>query len=442
MRRLLIAVLLLVPVSLAAQSRARNVILFLADAGGISTIAATSLHVHGAPRGLFVQRMPYIGLSETSTASQLVTDSAAGMTAIVTGQRTHNGVLGQSATAARGKADGEPLQTILEYAEARGLSTGIVTDDSPAGATPAALYAKANDRSTTAFIFKQAFAPRYGDGVDVMIGARREALVKAFQAEGIELEAFAREKGRPIVSTVSEIPASATRAIVLHEAGTFDKGEAVHAAIRMLSRNRKGYFLMVEADTHADPIRRGLDRLAELESGHRADGADGRTRHAAAVHRRPLVRHPDSRRPPRQAAARRSRSRRSCRAQGADSHSRAPHGERPFGRRGAGRSAGPRRATRPRLHGQHRSFPRHDGGLRLARAGVGAVGVIQHTRLDLEFAWVEPIVSDRWTRRVRARAAHRPSATDRPRTIARWWAQSASSGRCRGRRPSARRARP
>jgi alkaline phosphatase len=264
MYRTLIA-LLLMPAALAAEPRARNVILFLADAGGLSTIAAASLHAHGTPRGLFVQRMPYIALSDTSTASQLVTDSAAGMTAIVTGQRTHNGIVGQSATAVRGKVDGDPLQTILEHAEARGLSTGIITDDSLAGATPAALYAKANNRSLTAVIFKQAFAPRYGDGVDVMIGAGRDAIAKALQAEGLELEALARERGRPIVTAVAEIPASATRAIVLHDAGTFDKGEAVRAAIRMLSRNRKGYFLMVEADAHADPIRRGLDRLAELD---------------------------------------------------------------------------------------------------------------------------------------------------------------------------------
>jgi alkaline phosphatase len=217
------------------------------------------------PRGLFIQRMPNLALSDTSTASQLVTDSAAGMTAIVTGQRTHNGVVAQSATAVRGKVDGEPLTTILEHAEARGLSTGIVTDDSPAGATPAALYAKANDRSLTATIFKQAFAPRYGDGVDVLIGARRDAIAKALQSEGLELDTFAREHGRPVMTTVAEIPAAATRALVLHDAGTFDKSEAVQAAIRMLSRNRKGYFLMVEADAHTDPIRRGLDRLAELD---------------------------------------------------------------------------------------------------------------------------------------------------------------------------------
>ena len=264
MRRALLA-LFLVPVALSAESRARNVILFLADAGGTSTIAAASLHAYGAPRRLFVQRMPHIGLSDTSTASQFVTDSAAGMTAIVTGQRTHNGVVGQAADAVRGKQDGQPLKSILEYAEERGLSTGLVTDDSIAGATPAALYAKANNRSLTAEIFKQVFAPRFGDGVDVVIGAGRGAIAKALSAEGLTLDAYAQEKGRPLLSSISEIKPTDTRAIVLLDSGEYDQASAVEAAIRLLSRNRKGYFLMVEADTHTERMRRGLDRLVALD---------------------------------------------------------------------------------------------------------------------------------------------------------------------------------
>jgi alkaline phosphatase len=264
MRRALI-VLLLCPVALAAQSRAKNVILFIADAGGISTIAAASLHGYNAPRRLFVQRMPHIGLSETSSASHLVTDSAAGMTAIVTGQRTNNGVVGQSASAVRGKVDGEPLKTILEYAEERGLSTGIVTDDSPAGATPASLYAKASERATTASIFRQLFTPKYGDGVDVVITAGFGAITKALAAEKLELDAYARERGRPILRAIADIPPNSNRAVVLLDSGEFDKDEAVAAAIRILSKNRRGYFLMVEADTHANPIRRGLDRLVALD---------------------------------------------------------------------------------------------------------------------------------------------------------------------------------
>ena len=265
MRRGFIA-LLLFPIAVsAAESHARNVILFLADAGGTSTIAAASLYGYGQPRRLFIQRMPYIALSDTSTASQIVTDSAAGMTAIATGQKTHNGVISQSASAVRGKVNGAPLKTILEYAEEHGRSTGIVTNDAITGATPAALYAKVNDRSETAQIFLQAFSPRYGDGVDVLIGAGRATIAKALAGVNIDMESAAAQKGRPLLPALSDIPRGAGRAIVLMDSGEFDLATAVDAARRLLSRNPKGYFLMVEWDVHTDKIQRGLDRLVALD---------------------------------------------------------------------------------------------------------------------------------------------------------------------------------
>ncbi|MGH9370231.1 MAG: alkaline phosphatase, partial [Vicinamibacterales bacterium] len=255
----------LVPVALSAQSRAQNVVLFLADAGGTSTIAAASLHGYGAARRLFIQRLPHIGLSDTSSASHIVTDSAAGMTAIVTGERTNNGVVGQSATAVRKKQDGEPLKSILEYAEERGLSTGIITNDAVTGATPASLYAKVNDRGMTAAIFQQLLAPRFGDGVDVMIGAGRAPITKALAEAGLDLDAIARQHGRPVLSAMPEIGADATRAIVLLDSNEFAIGEAVETAIRMLSKNPTGYFLMVESDVHTDRLRRGLNRLVDFD---------------------------------------------------------------------------------------------------------------------------------------------------------------------------------
>ena len=88
----------------ADDARARNVVLFLADAGGLATLNAASIHAHQAPAKLYVHGMPHIALSKTSSASRCwVTDSAAGMTAIVTGQKTHNGVISQSSAAVRGK---------------------------------------------------------------------------------------------------------------------------------------------------------------------------------------------------------------------------------------------------------------------------------------------------------------------------------------------------
>ena len=205
MRRLLI-VLLLAPVALSAQPRAKNVILFLADAGGVSTLAAASLHGYGAPRRLYIQRMPHMGLSDTTTASQIVSDSAAGMTAIVTGEKTHNGVIAQSASAVRKKSDGAPLKSILEYAEERGLATGVITNDAVTGATPAATYAKANERGLTAVIFQQIFTPRFGDGVDVMMSGGRGAITSALTEAGLNLETLSSEARRPVLTTSRTFP--------------------------------------------------------------------------------------------------------------------------------------------------------------------------------------------------------------------------------------------
>ena len=265
MPRLAIVLLLLASTTLAAQRRAKNVVLFLADAGGIPTIHAASLHGYGAARKLFIQRMPHIALSDTTSASGYVTDSAAGMTAIVTGQRTNNGMIAQAPDGQRGVRDGTPLKTILEDAEERGLATGIITNDAVTGATPASLYAKANDRASMAVIFQQVFTPRFGDGVDVMIGAGRPAIATSLAAGGVNLDALGTDKGRPLLRSLAEVAPGSTRAIVLLDKAEFDLGEAVEAAQRMLSRNPRGYFLMIEWDTHTDVLRRGLDRMVALD---------------------------------------------------------------------------------------------------------------------------------------------------------------------------------
>jgi alkaline phosphatase len=249
----------------SAQTRARNVVLFLADAGGIPTINAASFHGYGRPQQLFVQHMPYIGLSDTSPAGGFVTDSAAGMTAIVTGQKTRNGVVSETPDAQRGVRDGQPLKSILEYAEERGLSTGMITNDALTGATPAALYAKANDRNLTAAIFQQIFTPKFGDGPDVMIGAGRPAIAKALVAAGTDIDTLAQSGGRPVLRTLDEIGPQTTRAIVVLDSGDYDLQRAIDIATRILSKNPKGYFLMVEWDSHTDKVREGLDHMLQID---------------------------------------------------------------------------------------------------------------------------------------------------------------------------------
>ena len=248
-----------------AQAQAKNVIFFLGDAGGIPTLNIASIYKYNHPHKLFLQQMPYIALMDTSAADTWVTDSAAGMTAIVTGQKTNNGVISQSAEAVRGKQDGAILQTILEYAEQRGLSTGVLTNMNITDATAAACYAHSNDRGASGRIFAQVFKPAYGDGADVVIGAGRDAVLKATSEIGVNVETAAREKGYAFRSTIQEISEQDKRLIVLLNTMDFDPWEATRNAIRILSRNKKGYFLMVEWDAHTDNLKRGLDQAIALD---------------------------------------------------------------------------------------------------------------------------------------------------------------------------------
>lgn len=244
--------------------RARNVILFLGDAGGIPTLHAASIHGYQGTRRLFIHSMPHIALAETASASKWVTDSAAGMTAIVTGQKTHNGVIAQSDAAERGVKDGAPLKTLLEYAEERGLSTGVVTNSSVLSATPAALYAHVNDRKKEADIFLQLLKPGVGDGVDVVIGAGLEDVLEAAQQKRLVARDALRAAGLELYASLDAIPPTSGRAVVLFDRD-FDLDAATQRAIDVLSRNPKGFFLMVESDLHTEKLLQGLDRAVQMD---------------------------------------------------------------------------------------------------------------------------------------------------------------------------------
>jgi alkaline phosphatase len=246
------------------RQHAKNVIVLLQDAGGIATLNGASIYGYNAPLKLFVQSWPQIGLSNTSPASQWVTDSAAGMTAIVTGQKTNNGVISESADSVRGEKDGKPLKTILEYAEERGLSTGVVTNVEVADATPAACYAHVNDRKQWGEIFLQIFSPRYGDGVDIAFGAGRQAVYDAVKKLGKDLDAIAQQHHRPVYTSLHDVPPDATRALAVVD-GEMEVPAAARRAIRVLSKNKKGYFLMVEWDAHTDQPEKGLSHVVAFD---------------------------------------------------------------------------------------------------------------------------------------------------------------------------------
>ncbi|MEW5977675.1 MAG: alkaline phosphatase [Acidobacteriota bacterium] len=252
---------------LSAAPRAKNVVLFLADGGGLPTVNAASILGYGKPRALYIQNMPYIGLAETSSASSWVSDSAASMTAIMTGEKTHNGVISQSAEAERGVKDGRVLKTLLEYAEERGLSTGVISNSSLADATPAACYAHANDRNKHGEIFLQVLKPRFGNGIDVMIGLGRKSVLEKTAALGVNLSVELPKKGLSLVDSltaVANLPGRTQRFVALSDE-EFEIPRAVELALQILSRNSKGFFLMVESNTHSESPKQDLDRMVAFD---------------------------------------------------------------------------------------------------------------------------------------------------------------------------------
>ncbi|MGE5488694.1 MAG: alkaline phosphatase [bacterium] len=267
-----IAIIAFAAATLSAQAQgpgAKNVILFLGDAAGIPTLNAASIYKYDAPHKLFIHGMPHMALSDTSAADAWATDSAAGMSAIVTGRKTNNGVISQSAEAVRGVRDGEPLDTILEIAERNGLSTGVMTNMPVTDATPAACYAHANDRRQAGEIFVQLLKPRYGDGVDVLIGPVPDGVYAQTEKMGLNIRAELSKAGYAVRDSLDAVSTSDKRTVALLKTDDYDLWDGIQRAVSILSKNPKGYFLMVEWDGHTNNLRRGLDRVIELDTAIR-----------------------------------------------------------------------------------------------------------------------------------------------------------------------------
>ena len=134
---------------------AKNIILFVGDGMGISTVTAARIlegqlnGQDGEENTLSWGLMPYSGLSKTYNVNAQTADSAGTMTAIMSGVKTDSGVIGVNENVERGECatqTGNEVVTALELAEIAGMSTGIVSTARITHATPAATYAKSVNR--------------------------------------------------------------------------------------------------------------------------------------------------------------------------------------------------------------------------------------------------------------------------------------------------------
>ncbi len=230
---------------LPAAGVPHNIILIIGDGMGAGALRLASLHAHGAPGKLVMEQLPAAGLVRTVSANSNVTDSAAAATALSSGTKTDNGVVGMTSGFA-------VCRSIAEAAAASGRSVGILTTDSLTGATPSAFYAHVKNRKMEPEIAaqtllcgfellignetKKPFLPKSNgggrsDGRDLCA----ELTAKGYAAVGSERELSAVPRDRKVFGFVS---------FPIHDPAVLSRfaGEAMER----LNANPKGFFLLVE----------------------------------------------------------------------------------------------------------------------------------------------------------------------------------------------------
>ncbi len=312
-------------VEIAPDQRAKNVIVFLGDGMGASTVTAARI-LEGQLAGrtgeenvLSFERFPHLALIKTYNTNQQTADSAGTMTAILSGVKTRAGVIGVDASVARtdfAAVRGHELPTLVELAEDRGLATGIVTTARLTHATPAAAYAHSPERSwegdarqspeanLAGFpdIARQLLEFDHGDGIEVALGGGRGYFLPegAPDPEYPEMTGT-RLDGRNLSEEWSQGRANAAYVWNRHQfetlgpetqhlLGLFEFGhmrfefarerdpagepslsEMTAKALDMLERNPSGYVLVVEGGRidhghHAGNAYRALTETLEFAS--------------------------------------------------------------------------------------------------------------------------------------------------------------------------------
>ncbi|NOT83319.1 MAG: alkaline phosphatase [Methylococcaceae bacterium] len=316
------------------DKKAKNVILFIGDGMGISTITAARIYDgqskggHGEENSLIFEKAPYMALSKTYSVNQQTPDSAPTMTAMVTGVKSNDGFISVNHTLPRGELDASKvnankLATILEQAKTNGLSVGVVSTARITHATPAATYAHTTDRdwegdsdkpagATVPDIASQLVDFNINGGIDVALGGGRTRFIPTTVTDPEYGIAGKRKDGRDLTSewktkhTKAEYvwnkaqfdainPSTTEHLLGLFEpshvhyeadriahdkAGEPSLTEMTSKAIDILKKNPNGYFLMVEGGRidhahHASNAFRALTDTQQLAAA--VEAAVGKT---------------------------------------------------------------------------------------------------------------------------------------------------------------------
>ncbi|WP_299580788.1 alkaline phosphatase [uncultured Sunxiuqinia sp.] len=217
----------------------KNIIFMIGDGMGVSQVQA-GLSANGGQ--LFLTNFKHVGFSQTSSASNYVTDSAAGGTALSSGYKTYNGAIGVD-------TDTIAQPTILEKAEDKGLGTGLVSSSAITHATPASFIAHQPSRS----MYEAIAADFLKTDIDVFIGGGYKHFTD--RKDGRNLTTDLEKKGYTVLQDINQIEKFKSGKLAgltapEHNGRAPERNgmlpKATSKAIELLSKSKDGFFLMVE----------------------------------------------------------------------------------------------------------------------------------------------------------------------------------------------------
>ncbi|MEN0036664.1 MAG: alkaline phosphatase [Cellvibrio sp.] len=292
--------------SSAAPVAKKNVLFFLGDGMGITTLTAMRIYEVGEAGSITIDTLPESAFVRTYSEDGQVTDSAPSMAAYMTGVKMKNEVISMTTGTNAYRADGsqfvdangnstceagngQAVPTLLEQMKAKGYATGVVSTTRITHATPATTYSHVCNRNGENTIAAQmvpngaGFNAALGNGIDVVLGGGLRHFLPSTVSGGRRTDSRnlveeMKTAGYTYATNTSELLAAANTTNKL--LGLFTSSdmsyeldrnptaepslsEMTGKAIDILNQREKGFFLMVEGGRidhalHASNAKRAL----------------------------------------------------------------------------------------------------------------------------------------------------------------------------------------
>ncbi len=260
--------------------KAKNVILFIGDGMSVANRTAARMLSKGIKEGKYFGKlsfddMPHMALIGTSGVDSVITDSANSMHAYTTGHKSSVNALGVYVGRNKDNLMHPKVETITEVLKRKTkMSVGIVSDAEIQDATPAGMFAHTRRRSDKDVITEQLFFAQpdvvLGGGSAYFLpsstpGSKRKDtndMIALFQADGYKLTTSKDEmlsaakdaKNKKLLGLFHPENLDGSLDRLYLKKGTVDRypnqpdlTDMTRAAIEVLSRNKEGFVLMIEA---------------------------------------------------------------------------------------------------------------------------------------------------------------------------------------------------